>query len=141
MSGNQNQYNPTEMFNEWIRKSGKAQTEFIKNFGVFMGNQAPQEFDPLQALKDVTEKTTETQTNIMKNLASMQSKSMDTMFNLGQLMPNFMNWGAYKTSIGTNGRISIPEAERTALSLKEGDLVQVIVLPLEKKSHNREVKK
>ncbi len=141
MSGNQNQYNPTEMFNEWIRKSGKAQTEFIKNFGVFMGNQAPQEFDPLQALKDVTEKTTETQTNIMKNLASMQSKSMDTMFNLGQLMPNFMNWGAYKTSIGTNGRISIPEAERTALSLKEGDLVQVIVLPLEKKSLNREVKK
>ncbi len=141
MSGNQNQYNPTEMFNEWIRKSGKAQTEFIKNFGVFMGNQAPQEFDPLQALKNVTEKTTETQTNIMKNLASMQSKSMDTMFNLGQLMPNFMNWGAYKTSIGTNGRISIPEAERTALSLKEGDLVQVIVLPLEKKSLNREVKK
>ena len=141
MSGNQNQYNPTEMFNEWIRKSGKAQTEFIKNFGVFMGNQAPQEFDPLQALKDVTEKTTETQTNIMKNLASMQSKSMDTMFNLGQLMPNFMNWGAYKTSIGTNGRISIPEAERTALSLNEGDLVQVIVLPLEKKSKNREVKK
>jgi len=141
MSGNQNQYNPTEMFNEWIRKSGKAQTEFIKNFGVFMGNQAPQDFDPLQALKDVTEKTTETQTNIMKNLASMQSKSMDTMFNLGQLMPNFMNWGAYKTSIGTNGRISIPEAERTALSLKEGDLVQVIVLPLEKKSLNREVKK
>ncbi len=141
MSGNQNQYNPTEMFNEWIRKSGKAQTEFIKNFGVFMGNQAPQDFDPLQALKNVTEKTTETQTNIMKNLASMQSKSMDTMFNLGQLMPNFMNWGAYKTSIGTNGRISIPEAERTALSLKEGDLVQVIVLPLEKKSLNREVKK
>ncbi len=141
MSGNQNQYNPTEMFNEWIRKSGKAQTEFIKNFGVFMGNQAPQDFDPLQALKNVTEKTTETQTNIMKNLASMQSKSMDTMFNLGQLMPNFMNWGAYKTSIGTNGRISIPEAERTALSLKEGDLVQVIVLPLEKKSLNKEVKK
>ena len=141
MSGNQNQYNPTEMFNEWIRKSGKAQTEFIKNFGVFMGNQGLQEFDPLQALKDVTEKTTETQTNLMKNLASMQSKSMDTMFNLGQLMPNFMNWGAYKTSIGTNGRISIPEAERTALSLKEGDLVQVIVLPLEKKSLNREVKK
>jgi len=66
---------------------------------------------------------------------------MDTMFNLGQIMPNFMNWGAYKTSVGSNGRISIPEAERTALGLKEGDLVQVIILPLEKKSKNREVKK
>jgi AbrB family looped-hinge helix DNA binding protein len=134
MNGNKYQFDPSEMFKEWIRKSGKAQTEFIKNFGVFMGNQAPQDFDPLQALKNVTEKTTETQTNIMKNLASMQSKSMDTMFNLGQLMPNFMNWGAYKTSVGSNGRISIPEAERTALGLKEGDLVQVIVLPLATKS-------
>ncbi len=141
MNGNQYQYDPSEMFKEWIKKSGKAQTEFIKNFGMFMGNQATQEFDPVQALKEVTDKATETQANVMKNLANMQSKSMDTMFNLGQIMPNFMNWGAYKTSVGSNGRISIPEAERDALGLKEGDLVQVIVLPLEKKSKNREVKK
>ena len=141
MNGNQYQYDPSEMFKEWIKKSGKAQTEFIKNFGIFMGNQAPQEFDPVQALKEVTDKATQTQTNVMKNLANMQSKSMDAMFNMGQIMPNFMNWGAYKTSVGSNGRISIPEAERDALGLKEGDLVQVIVLPLEKKSKNREVKK
>ena len=113
MSGNQYQYDPSEMFKEWIRKSGKAQTEFIKNFGMFMGNQATQEFDPVQALKEVTDKATETQTNVMKNLANMQSKSMDTMFNLGQLMPNFMNWGAYKTSVGSNGRISIPEDRKS----------------------------
>ncbi|MFB5645969.1 MAG: AbrB/MazE/SpoVT family DNA-binding domain-containing protein [Nitrosopumilaceae archaeon] len=141
MNGNQYQYDPSEMFKEWIKKSGKAQTEFIKNFGMFMGNQPAQEFDPVQALKEITNKTAEAQTNVMKNLASMQSKSMDTMFNLGQIMPNFMNWGAYKTSVGSNGRISIPEAERDALGLKEGDLVQVIVLPLEKKSKNKEVKK
>ncbi|HET6516644.1 MAG TPA: AbrB/MazE/SpoVT family DNA-binding domain-containing protein [Nitrosopumilaceae archaeon] len=141
MSGNQYQYDPSEMFKEWIRKSGKAQSEFIKNFGMFMGNQSSQEFDPVQALKQVTDKATETQTNLMKNFASMQSKGMDNMFNLTQIMPNFMNWGAYKTSVGSNGRISIPEAERDALGLKEGDLVQVIVLPLEKKSKNREVKK
>lgn len=141
MNGNQYQYDPSEMFKEWIRKSGKAQSEFIKNFGMFMGNQSSQEFDPVQALKQVTDKATETQTNFMKNFASMQSKGIDNMFNLTQILPNFMNWGAYKTSVGSNGRISIPEAERDALGLKEGDLVQVIVLPLEKKSKNREVKK
>ncbi|MBM3904658.1 MAG: transcriptional regulator, partial [Thaumarchaeota archaeon] len=32
-----------------------------------------------------------------------------------------------------NGRISIPEAERDALRINEGDLVQVVVIPLEKK--------
>ena len=29
-----------------------------------------------------------------------------------------MNWGAYKTTISSNGRISIPEAERNALGLR-----------------------
>ena len=140
MSGKQYQYDPSEMFKEWIAKSGKAQAEFIKNFGNFMGNQPTEQFDPVQALKEITDKAAETQTDFMKNVASFQSKGMDRMFNLGQLMPNFMNWGAYKTSVGSNGRISIPEAERDALGLKEGDLVQVIVLPIAKKSKNKEVK-
>ncbi len=140
MSGNQYQYDPSEMFKEWIRKNGKAQTEFIKNFGMFMGNQQTPEFNPVQALKEITDKAVETQSNFMNNVASMQSKGVEKMFNLGQMMPNFMNWGAYKTSVGSNGRISIPEAERDALGLNEGDLVQVIVLPLEKKSKNKGVK-
>ena len=42
-------------------------------------------------------------------------------------------WATFKTGIGSNGRISIPEAERSALGLGEGDLVQVIVLPVSKK--------
>jgi len=140
MSGNDYQYDPTEMFKEWIKKSGKAQTEFMKNFGVFMGNRV-QEFNPVEALKEITDKASETQTNVMKNFANFQSKGMDTLFNMGQIMPNFMNWGTYKTSVGTNGRISIPEAERDALGLREGDLVQVMILPLSKKSKKKEVKK
>ena len=140
MSGNNYQYDPTEMFKEWIKKSGKAQTEFMKNFGVFMGNRV-QEFNPVEALKEITEKASETQTNVMKNFANFQAKGMDTLFNMGQIMPNFMNWGTYKTSVGTNGRISIPEAERDALGLREGDLVQVMILPLAKKSKKKEVKK
>ncbi len=134
MSGNQFQYDPAAMFQEWIKKSGKAQTEFMKNFGMMMGNQPKPEFDPLKALKDMTNKAAETQSNFMENMASMQAKGLDKMFALGQTMPSFLNWGAYKTSIGSNGRISIPEAERDALGLKEGDLVQVIVLPIENKT-------
>ena len=140
MSGNSNQYNPTEMFKDWIQKSGRAQAEFIKNFGSLMTNQTSQTFNPLDTLRDVADRTRQTLFNLMENMSSMQSKSMDTMFNIGQMLPSFMNWGAYKTTISSNGRISIPEAERNALGLGEGDLVQVIIMPIAKKSKNKEVK-
>ena len=141
MSGNNYQYDPTEMFKSWIQKSGRAQAEFMKNFGSLMTNQTSQTFNPLDTLRDVSDSTRQAQSNVMQNMSSMQSKSMDTMFNIGQMLPSFMNWGAYKTTVGSAGRISIPEAERNALGLGEGDLVQVIILPIGKKSGNKEVKK
>ncbi len=140
MSGNRNQYDPSEMFKDWIQKSGRAQAEFIKNFGSLMTNQTSQTFNPLDTLREVSDSTRQTQSNLMQNMSSMQSKSMDTMFNIGQMLPSFMNWGAYKTTISSNGRISIPEAERKALDLGDGDLVQVIILPIAKKSKNKGVK-
>jgi len=140
MNGNSNQYDPTTMFKDWIQKSGQAQTEFMKSFGSLMTNQSDQTFNPLETLRDVSDKTRQTQSNIMDNMSSMQTKSMDTMFNIGQMLPSFMNWGAYKTTISSNGRISIPEAERNALGLGDGDLVQVIILPIAKKSKIKEVK-
>ena len=140
MSGNQNLYDPSEMFKSWIQKSGRAQAEFMKNFGSLMTNQSSQTFNPLETLKGVSESARQTQSNMMDSMSTMQSKSMDTMFSIGQMLPSFMNWGAYKTTISSNGRISIPEAERTALGLSDGDLVQVIILPIAKKSKNKEVK-
>lgn len=141
MNGNQNLYDPSEMFKSWIQKSGRAQAEFMKNFGSLMTNQTSQTFNPLETLKGVSDSARQTQSNMMDNMSTMQSKSMDTMFSIGQMLPSFMNWGAYKTTISSNGRISIPEAERNALGLGDGDLVQVIILPIAKKSKNKEVKK
>jgi len=140
MSGNSNQYDPSAMFKDWIQKSGRSQAEFMKNFGALMGNQSNQTFNPLETLREVSDSTRQAQSNMMQNISSMQNQSMDTMFNIGQMLPSFMNWGAYKTTISSNGRISIPEAERNALGLGEGDLVQVIILPIAKKSKNKEVK-
>ena len=140
MNGNDNQYDPTTMFKDWIQKSGRAQAEFMKNFGALMTNQTSKTFNPLDTLKEVSDNTRQAQSNMMENMTSMQNKSMDTMFSIGQMLPSFMNWGAYKTTISSNGRISIPEAERNALGLGEGDLVQVIILPIAKNSKNKEVK-
>ena len=140
MSGNYSQYDPTTMFKDWIQKSGRAQAEFMKNFGSLMNNQSSNTFNPLETLKTMSDTTRNTQSNLMENVRNLQSNSMDTMFNIGQMLPSFLNWGAYKTTVGSAGRISIPEAERNALGLGEGDLVQVIILPIGKKSGNKEVK-
>jgi len=140
MSGNYSQYDPSSMFKEWIQKSGRAQAEFIKNFGSLMNNQGNQTFNPLETLKTISDTTRNTQTNLMENISSLQNKSLETMFNIGHMLPSFVNWGAYKTTIGSAGRISIPEAERNALGLGEGDLVQVIILPIGKKTGDQEVK-
>ena len=140
MSGNYSQYDPSSMFKEWIQKSGRAQAEFIKNFGSLMNNQGTQTFNPLETLKNISDATRNTQTNLMENMTSLQNKSLDTMFSIGQMLPSFVNWGAYKTTVGSAGRISIPEAERNALGLGEGDLVQVIILPIGKKTGDKEVK-
>jgi len=140
MDGNHNLYDPSEMFKSWIQKSGSAQAEFMKSFGALMTNQTSQTFNPLETLRGVSNSTRQTQSNMMENISSMQSKSMDAMFNIGRMLPSFMNWGAYKTTISSNGRISIPEAERNALGLGDGDLIQVIILPIAKKSKNKEVK-
>lgn len=132
MNGNENLYTPAEMFKDWIQKNGNAQAEFMKSFGSLMTNQSSQTFNPLDTLKEVSENTKQVQSDLMQNVSSMQNQGMNTMFSLGQMLPSFMNWGAYKTTIGSNGRISIPEAERNALKLGEGDLVQVIVFPIAK---------
>ena len=138
MSGNESQYDPAEFFREWIQKSGKAQAEFMKHFGNLMTNQPTNSLDPLETLNEMSQKTKKTQSEFMDNWTSAQNKGMDAMFKLGQMLPNFVNYGAYKTTVGSNGRISIPEAERNALDIKEGDLVQVVVFPLARKS--KEVK-
>lgn len=133
MTGNSNQYDPTVMFKEWIQKSGKAQAEFMKTFGLMMGQQK-QEFDPVETLKEMASRGVKAQSEVIENFGNMQSKALDSAFKLAQSMPQFVSWGAFKTSVGSNGRISIPEAERDALGLKEGDLVQLVIIPIEKKS-------
>ena len=39
----------------------------------------------------------------------------------------------FKTNVQSGGRISIPEAERQTVGIEEGNPVQVIIFPLEKK--------
>ena len=86
-------------------------------------------YDPAELFKQWLENASKIQSNFTNNVNPFQA-NMQNPFNLQNMMPNFLTWGAFKTSVGSNGRISIPEAERQALSMIEGDLVHVVVIPV-----------
>ena len=83
------------------------------------------------SVQDFSQKFVESQLELMKNATMGQAEAFRSF--LGS-MQAFTNFGAvFKTNIQKAGRISIPEAERAALGIKEGDLVQVVILPLKRK--------
>jgi AbrB family looped-hinge helix DNA binding protein len=82
-------------------------------------------------LKKTIERTTEFQQDMMRQFSNFQYNAFQNMFSSLQ---GFTNYNAmFKTTVQSGGRISIPEAERQALGIEEGDLVQVIVIPVAKK--------
>lgn len=50
---------------------------------------------------------------------------------VGDLGAMSMGAAVFKTRVQSGGRISIPDAERDALDIGEGDLVQAFVIPLD----------
>ena len=87
--------------------------------------------DPVEAFKKVVEKGSEAQKDFLKQFSSIQQDAMQNYFAVlrGLSYYNAM----FKTTVQSGGRISIPEAERQALNIEDGDLVQVIVVPLERR--------
>ena len=85
-------------------------------------------------LKKTIVKTAEFQQDLVRQFSNFQYNAFQNMFSSLQ---GFTNYNAmFKTNVQSGGRISIPEAERQALGIEEGDLVQVIIIPLARKQKN-----
>lgn len=56
----------------------------------------------------------------------------------GQLAAMSRNVATFKTRVQSGGRISIPDAEREALHIDEGDIVQTAVIPIAKRGDSDE---
>lgn len=69
-------------------------------------------------------------------LSGMNSTSAQGMGGLSTLSAMSMGAATFKTRVQSGGRISIPDAEREALGIDEGDIVQTIVIPISTETTN-----
>jgi hypothetical protein len=92
----------------------------------------------MESYKKAIDSTTQAQQDFLKKFSNLQVDAMQNFFSMLQGLT--FNHAMFKTTIQSGGRISIPEAERQALKIEDGDLVQVIVIPIERKHRNNTAK-
>src|ERR671932_2091788 len=87
--------------------------------------------DATAAFKKAVEKGTQAQKDFIRQFSTIQQ---DVMQNFLAMLQSLTYYNAmFKTTVQSGGRISIPEAERQALNIEEGDLVQVVLIPIDRK--------
>jgi len=84
----------------------------------------PTMFDIFQ---ETSEQAVETQQEMLQQMLSGFGTTPD-MNQLGAMT----NMATFKTRVQSGGRISIPDAEREALDIEDGDIVQTVVLPVKR---------
>jgi len=98
----------------------------------------PEANEDMGSYKKAIDSTTQAQQDFLKKFSNLQVDAMQNFFSMLQGLT--FNHAMFKTTIQSGGRISIPEAERQALKIDDGDLVQVIVIPIERKHRNNSAK-
>ena len=83
------------------------------------------------AFKKALDKGTEAQRDFIKQFSFIQQHTLENYFSMLQGLTYYN--AMFKTTVQSGGRISIPEAERQALNIEEGDLVQVVLIPIDRK--------
>jgi hypothetical protein len=76
-----------------------------------------------------SEEAVERQMELFRRFAGANGSGFDGFSGLGSMSAGT---AVFKTRVQSGGRISIPDAEREALGIEEGDIVQTVVIPVSK---------
>ena len=79
-----------------------------------------------KGMQQASESAMKQQQQMMKQLFASGGMPSFDMNQLGAMS----QMATFKTRVQSGGRISIPDAEREALGIEEGDIVQTVVLPV-----------
>jgi hypothetical protein len=81
-----------------------------------------------KGMQEASEQALESQQEMMQQMFSAGGMPGLDMNQLGAMS----QMATFKTRVQSGGRISIPDAEREALDIEEGDIVQTVVLPVKR---------
>jgi len=79
-----------------------------------------------KGMQQASESAMEQQQQLLQQLFAGGGMASFDMNQLGAMS----QMATFKTRVQSGGRISIPDAEREALGIEEGDIVQTVVLPV-----------
>lgn len=83
--------------------------------------------------QEAGEQAVEQQSEFFRQLFdSTTGSGMNMNMGLSQLAASSMGTATFKTRVQSGGRISIPDAEREALDIAEGDIVQTVIVPVKR---------
>lgn len=82
---------------------------------------------PPAMFQEASEQAIEQQQEFLRSMMGGGTSGLD-MNQLGAMS----QLATFKTRVQSGGRISIPDAEREALDIEEGDIVQAVVLPVKR---------
>ena len=80
-----------------------------------------------KAFQETGEQAVEQQQELLRQMMGGGMSGMD-MNQIGAMSQT----ATFKTRVQSGGRISIPDAEREALDIEEGDIVQTVVIPVKR---------
>ena len=80
-----------------------------------------------KTFQETSEQAVEQQQEMLRQMFQAGAGGLD-MNQLGAMSQT----ATFKTRVQSGGRISIPDAEREALDIEEGDIVQTVVIPVKR---------
>lgn len=85
-----------------------------------------------EQFQEASEEAVETQQELLQQFMSANAMSIPGTDGGSSLGAMSMGTATFKARVQSGGRISIPDAEREALDIEEGDIVQTIVVPVKR---------
>ena len=80
-----------------------------------------------EVFQETSEQAVEQQKKLLQQMLGGGMSGMD----MNQISA-MTQTATFKTRVQSGGRISIPDAEREALDIEEGDIVQTVVIPVKR---------